>query len=390
MTGIFGNRSPAGSAKRGSGAKPSVGENSSAASELSKVDFSNADLSIGLEDCAGLVEVQEVGAGIGAIYEEAAVLYANGSVREAEKLLEAVLAEESAAAGEGLWMMLLDLYQLTGQRERFESRVLDYATRFERSPPPYVDLSSGLQRRKSDLAALVNLNGNLTSQAEPQFKQMFVIGQKSGALRVDLKRVRSIDEDGCRLILDLVAGLARERARLFLLNGEGLLTQLEGQLQVGVAECQPAWLLLLELLQHGGAHDRFEQWALDYAITFEESPPSWESKPRPPAAVASSSANTSDSADKVVDDTVLEGELTSSNNESVRRLAALGTTRQLIELDCSQLRRMDFVSAGMLFNVLSALQGQGTRVKLLNVNAMVGALLRVMGVDQVAQVNLRR
>ncbi len=388
MAGIFGNKSPAGGARSGSGAARS-GSNSEPASELSKVDFSSADMSIGLDDCADLVEVQEVGAGIGAIYEEAAVLYANGNIREAEKLLETVLGDESAAAGEGLWMMLLDLYQLTGQRERFESRVLDYATRFERSPPPYVDLSAAQPRRKSDLAALVNLTGNLTIQAEAQFKQMFVIGQKSGALRVDLKRLRSVDDDGCRLILDLVAGLVRERARLFLLNGESLRAQLEGQLQVGVANRQSAWLLLLELLQHAGDHERFEQWALDYAITFEESPPSWENKPRPPAAVASAS-DAGDGPGKALDDTVLEGELSGANNESIRRLAAVGASRKSVELDCSQLRRMDFVCTGTLFNVLSALQGQGTRVKLHNVNAMVGALLRVMGVDQVAQVNLRR
>ena len=50
---------------------------------------------------------------------------------------------------------------------------------------------------------------------------------------------------------------------------------------------------------------------------------------------------------------------------------------------------MDFVSAGTLFNVLSTLNGQGKRIALHNVNAMVGALLRVMSVDQVARVTLR-
>ncbi len=41
-----------------------------------------------------MVEVQELGAGIGAAYEEVAVLYANGNAREAEALLDAVLASE--------------------------------------------------------------------------------------------------------------------------------------------------------------------------------------------------------------------------------------------------------------------------------------------------------
>ncbi|MCC4118835.1 sulfate transporter, partial [Aromatoleum toluclasticum] len=66
------------------------------------------------------VEVQEMGAGIGAAYEEAAVLYANGNTVEAEAALNAVLDGQGRHAGEGLWMRLLDLYRLTGQRQRFE------------------------------------------------------------------------------------------------------------------------------------------------------------------------------------------------------------------------------------------------------------------------------
>ena len=46
-------------------------------------------------------------------------------------------------------------------------------------------------------------------------------------------------------------------------------------------------------------------------------------------------------------------------------------------------------TAGTLFNILSTLRTQGKQIKLQNVNAMVAALLRVMGVDQVAQVMVR-
>jgi anti-anti-sigma regulatory factor len=139
------------------------------------------------------------------------------------------------------------------------------------------------------------------------------------------------------------------------------------------------------MLQHTGEHDRFEQTALDYAITFEESPPSWEPKAEA-ESITTSGLEVSDSApDKVS----LEGELVSSKNESIRKLAAFAEGRQMIEVDCGRLRRIDFVSAGQLFNILATLQAQGKLVVLQNVNAMVAALLRVMGVDQVAQVMLR-
>jgi anti-anti-sigma factor len=84
----------------------------------------------------------------------------------------------------------------------------------------------------------------------------------------------------------------------------------------------------------------------------------------------------------------LEGEITGATVDTIRKLAAFAAGRQVVEVDCSQLRRIDFVSAGTLFNILAKLQAQGKLVTLQNVNAMVAALLRVMGVDQVAQVTL--
>ena len=368
------------------GARPGGAAPAPPQTELSSIDFSGADISRALAECADLVEVQEVGAGIGAIYEEAAVLYANGGAREAEVLLEAAVSDQVGKAGEGLWMMLLDLYQLTGQRERFESRVLDYATRFERSPPPWVNLTSAQPRRKADVVPLINLNGALSEPARQQLEQISIIGQRSGSIRIDLKRLRSADATGCRMLLDAITGLLRERVKVFLLNAGQLVPLLESQIEVGRAEGREIWLLLLELLQHTGESARFEDLAVDYAVTFEESPPSWENRPQPPAAMMAGPEE-DDAEDE--DSPRLEGEMTGTNNEGIKKIAALAAERPAVTVDCSQLRRMDFVSAGTLFNVLATLRTQGKQVSLRNVNAMVGALLRVMGVDQVAQVTLR-
>ncbi|MPN14473.1 hypothetical protein SDC9_161800 [bioreactor metagenome] len=81
--------------------------------------------------------------------------------------------------------------------------------------------------------------------------------------------------------------------------------------------------------------------------------------------------------------------MTGASNETIRKLAAVASQCQVVTVDCGRLRRIDFVGAGTLFNVLATLQTQGKLVILQNVNAMVGALLRVMSVDQVAQVTLR-
>lgn len=355
--------------------------------ELSTLDFTGGDVNRALAQCAGMVEVQEVGAGIGAVFEEAAVLYANDNMVEAERVLNAVLDDRANTAGEGLWMMLLDLYRLTGQRERFESRVLDYATRFERSPPPWEDLSAQPERRRADVAPLINLSGNLSGQAAAQFQQICVIGRKGGAIRIDLGRLRSVDDTGCTLLRKALVQLAADRVKVSMLHAGQLVSMLAGQVVPGKAESRDIWLLMLELLQYTGEHERFEELAVDYAITFEESPPSWEFKKVQQPAEATVSAHESDQ--RHGDGFSFEGELTGSSNETIRKLAAFASQRQVVTVDCARLRRIDFVGAGTLFNVLSTLQSQGKLIDLQNVNAMVGALLRVMSVDQVAQVTLR-
>lgn len=352
--------------------------------ELSELDFSSSDAGRGLATAAGEVEVREAVSGIGAVFEEAAVLYANGNVGEAEKVLAATLDDAEATSGEGLWMMLLDLYRLTGQRQRFESRVLDYATRFERSPPSWVDLSAAASRPAGDRAPTVNLSGSLAAQAETQLRQISALARRSGAVRIDVGRLRSVADAGCALLLSLLNELAAERITVSLASVDLFVEELARRAQVGHAEGRDTWLLLLELLQFTGDQARFENLAVDYAITFEESPPSWRgiALPKPEAAQAPASAVSGGGFQ-------LSGELCGASNEGLKRLASHAAEAQHMKVDCAQLRRIDFVCAGLLFNILATIKAQGKLVTLFNVNAMVAALLRVMSVDQVAHVTLR-
>lgn len=381
---FFGKKVPAGPAAAGQEGDRAEGS-LPPPTELSALNFGGADASHVLAQAARLVEVRESETGVGAACEEAAVLYANGDVAEAERTLDAVLDDPATSAGDGLWLMLLDLYRLTGQRQRFESRVLDYATCFERSPPPWVDLSPQAERRINQ-PPMINLSGKLSAQAAPQCQQIGIIGRKSGAIRIDFARLRGADEGGCALLLQTLARLAADRVKVSLLNCEPLVEVLTARIATGKAENRDAWLLLLEVLQYGGDQERFEDLAIDYAVTFEESPPSWEDRvpeqaaePVPVAAVAPERG----------DVFRFDGDLVGASNELLRGLAAFGSDRSEVTIDCTQLRRVDFVGAGMLFNILSTLRTQGRLIRMFNVNAMVGALLRVMNVDQVAHITLR-
>ena len=160
---------------------------------------------------------------------------------------------------------------------------------------------------------------------------------------------------------------------------------LGNQLACGRRERQASWKLLFDLLQCAGEFDRFEELAIDYAITFEESPPSWET-PSVANAVAPSKR---DAAVRPDNDFRLTG-TSPPANRAAAQLAAFAAERAMVDVDCSRLRRWTSVSAGIFFNILATLRSQGKLVVFRHVNNMVAALLRVMGVDQVAQIVTRR
>ncbi|MCL2875743.1 MAG: STAS domain-containing protein [Betaproteobacteria bacterium] len=347
--------------------------------DLSGLDFSNSQQAV--------IEVTEIATGIGVVYEEAAVLYANGNDRDAEQLLTAVFDDPTATVGEGLWMMLLDLYRLTGQRERFDARVIDYARRFERSPPAWEDLSLQPSKRRAEAATLINLPAALTAQTAQQLQQICLIGRKSGTLRIDIGRVRSIDDQGCLLVKQALEEMAAGRVKLTIFNASRLVDLLSPKVKPGQPENRDYWMLMLEMLKYTGEVSRFEDLAVDYAVTFEESPPSWESK-QPLPGEEQSAANEGSSVHGE-EEFFFDNELTGSSSEVIRKLDEFASTRQTVRVDCGQLRRVDFVAAGTLFNALASLQANGKIVQLHRVNAMIGALMRVMSIDQVAQVILR-
>lgn len=354
--------------------------------ELSGLDFAGTDHGRALARAAGLVEVQECGSGIGAVFEEAAVLYANGSDADALALLEAGVADDAGGCGEGAWLMLLDLYRLGGHRQRFESRVLDYATRFERSPPPWEDLSPAAGKAVGGRKPLVNLSGQLSAAAAHQFAQIATIARRSGGVRIGVGRVRGVDDAGCGVWRGLLAELAAERIGVELVDVRALADILAQRVQSGRAEARDTWLMLLELLQYAGDQACFEDLAVDYAVTFEESPPSWERRGAVEAAPATPAGEIRPADPEIF---VFEGELGGASNDTLKRFAAFAAGRRETRVDCRRLRRIDFVCAGTLFNILATLQAQGKLVGLASVNAMVAGLLRVMSVDTVAHVTLR-
>jgi anti-anti-sigma regulatory factor len=64
--------------------------------------------------------------------------------------------------------------------------------------------------------------------------------------------------------------------------------------------------------------------------------------------------------------------------------------RAEVVVDCRRLRRLDFVAAGELLNEVVALRTGGKYLVFRDLNHLVGALLSVMGIPDLAEIRLRR
>lgn len=357
--------------------------------ELPDLEFGGSG---GLRLDGSIDEEQHIGVSEGSsrvseVVEQAAILYANGGTEQAALVLEAAIESDTVGGdAEQAWTLLFELYQMLGQREAFDQRALDFVVRFEKSPPTWVDTKTAARGGASP-APLCNLSGALSAASAKQFEQMQRILDKNKRVRLDVARVNAADDDGCAQMNTLLANARRLKHRLVLENTDALAKVLTDKLGIGRRDNEGMWLLLLEILQQKGDQERFEEWALNYAITFEVSPPSWEARP----VEARPAIHTEEPVAAASGDTfVLAGQMLGACTNTFKAINEHSAERDAVVVDFAQVQRMDFICAGMLLNTLSTLAGHGKAVRLTHVSGLVSALLNVVGVGHVATIERRR
>lgn len=74
------------------------------------------------------------------VVEESAILYANGQSEIAEHVLKDAIKADPGRSAPTAWAMMLELYRLTGRRAEFDELAIDYASKFEGSPPTWISI----------------------------------------------------------------------------------------------------------------------------------------------------------------------------------------------------------------------------------------------------------
>ncbi len=321
------------------------------------------------------------------IIEETAILFANGEVelalaRLSKSVREADLGDSALQA----WLMLFDLLQHQDKWVEFEALALEFVVKFERSPPAWLDIG---ERKDPALATggigYFALSGMLTGASAPELEKLR--NTPGQAVRIECGRLLGLDGPGCRLLREALLSV-HDAGKEVMLTGESrLLAFLERFCQAGKIETDAAaWALLLDVYKTLDLKDKFEEAAVNYAVTFEVSPPSWESRPGTQAR-GSAVLRPAEAADQAL---ILSGELSGASETLAKQLQDWAGANKMLVIDMSRATRVDPATAGLMLKVLSALQERGTTIQIRGASELIRALFGLTGLDKVARIIPRK
>jgi anti-anti-sigma regulatory factor len=306
------------------------------------------------------------------------VLYANGQDAPARSLLETFVRSYHGIEGKRFWMLLFDLLQINGDRAGFEKLGVEYAQACECSPPawrnelPVAALAEGGAGRSK-----IFLQGVLTSESALPVDELARLIAEKADVSVDCGKLIGCDDEVAAHLAGLLTKARKRKQSVILAGAEAFIERLNGRLLAGEAAHEPAWRLLLELLQRHGDQQRFEERAVDYAITFELSPHSWEAMQEASARKIALENTSTDEAH------YLSGELKACRFEDLPQIIE-GLAHPV--LDFSRVTRLDFISAGQLVNRLAPIKAAGREVLIRSPNHLVAELMAVVGLNKQARI----
>ena len=367
----------------------------------------------------GAVEVSEV------VHDpeldEAVIAFANADFIQCEQDLTALIGAGAARREHHeTWHVLFDMYRAVGQQLKFESLALDYANLFGRSSPQWFSMP----KQVADAAAAADDRpkaprsaGEVGWMSPATLDIEAVIKLDSSTLQLPLPWVLDwsgmtrIDTEAAAELASLFRRWAKQNVEMRWLSGEQLLGTLQEAAPPGIRDADPAfWMARLEALRLANRPDQFDEAAIDYCVTYEVSPPSWEraeciarisgqtmSTTAPPMSIVSE-VSTSFLESSLIDDpqgvqlasVELSGQLVGDIGDTLSRLDQSLGLAPLVSVSCTRLIRVDFIAAGDLLNWVLAKRTQNRSVTFTESHRLVALFFGAMGINEHARVQVRR
>ncbi len=360
-------------------------------------------------------------------HEEAAIRFANGDDSAAEAaLLEALSPNGTHAGHDETWLTLFDFYRATGNHDSFELHGIDYANQFGRSAPGWFsmpDLVAKLHQKDATPASQASASAHWTAPSSVGIQSVATLKATLARVpqpwRVDWSKLKSIDPAAYDPLASVFAAWATQPIRIEFLGTRQLDAFTIASTPSNDRNVpQNAWKLRMEVLRATHRADDFELTALDYCVTYEVSPPSWDGVKCSfkmldadtslgestiiGDAFRDSMASTFDSrfADSNVgaasslmhQTTVIElsGKILGDATQPLEKLEVKMAGADVMTISCAKLIRVDFSAAGTLLNWVSARQAEGRIVQFTDVHRLVASFFHVIGISEHARVSVRR
>ncbi len=349
--------------------------------------------------------------------DEAVIAFANADFEQCEQSLVALTAPGAARSQHAeTRLALFDLYRAIGQQHKFEGLALDYAQQFGWSAPQWFSMPRLVAEAASDDHRAPGRIDGLVGWVCPDHIDADAVAKLySQSLQMplpwvfDWNALRGIDAEACARLSELFRSWIIEPLDMRWIGGDKLFGVLQDAAPTGVRDADPAfWLLRLDALRMANRPDQFDEAAIDYCVTYEVSPPSWE--PARCKVRVSSGANSLSPANSVVSDAntsifesvltedpsrqhvasfELSGQLVGDIGATLRRMdAELGAARQ-IDISCARLIRVDFIAAGDLLNWVLARRSDDRGIGFLDAHRLVALFFGAMGINEHARVKIR-
>ena len=358
--------------------------------------------------------------------EEAAILFANGDDAAAEAGLLEILAPGALRAEHvQTWLTLFDLYRATGEQDKFETSAIEFAMRFGRSAPQWFSLPDMVKAIVKPVDKVPQ--GAAADWICPSALGIQAVGSLNAALaraampwRLDWRNLKTIDASALEPLYKVFSNWANRPVQLRFMGDGQLQKVLLGTTPSGErATDQKWWLLRMELLRVIHRPDDFELTALDFCVTYEVSPPAWDSAAceyksldegeamgsstiigEPSSEPVHSSFNFSLEGDSIQDflssspanrflSVELSGQIQGHAAAVLDKLEASLMGADMMQISCAKLIRVDFSAAGMLLNWVSARQAEKRSVEFSDVNRLIAAFFNVIGITEYARVVVR-
>ncbi|GAB4398840.1 MAG: hypothetical protein OHK0048_11220 [Rhodoferax sp.] len=344
--------------------------------------------------------------------EEAAIRFATGDDGVAEEcLLAALRRSDTTAAQAKVWTQaLLELYSATQQRARFESLAASVAQRFGFRAPawsawntsPAATPSAERAERIPPAGGVAPAPGTWTwvcparldGPALATLRQE--LGQRRAQAVLDWAALEHITDAAGQTLAAWVARWCETASGVLFANAQTLDGVLAAHTVLGDAQVPRWWWQLrLDCLRLCAQRAAFEQLALDFCVTYEISPPSWQDPQSQDLVLPSAAPQASATAPAAFRIELppapgprLHGALRGDISSVLVPLERARSDNGL-NVDCSGLQRLDFSAAGGLLAWAAQLQAQGCAVALRDVSILVGAFMRVVGIHEHALICTR-